>query len=146
MTIEEMEDAVAKAMGLSDDLRAVLHGDGPRSQFDYELAWVRTYLKKVGALENSERGVWRLTSIGAELSDADIAAIPKRVREEDRQRRKQQLLDLQLFRAKHAQLPPTSRQLSKRPAMLERAVPINKLPPLSLLGRSGSFNVLLGSR
>jgi restriction system protein len=46
MTIEEMEEAVAAAMGLSDEVRSVLHGEGPRSQFDYELAWVRTYLKK----------------------------------------------------------------------------------------------------
>ena len=79
MTIEEMEEAVAGAIGLPDDLRAVPHGEGPGLQFDYELAWVRTYLKKVGALENSERGVWRLTPAGAAMSDADIASVPKRV-------------------------------------------------------------------
>lgn len=71
MTIEEMEDAVATAIGLSDELRAVPHGEGPRSQFDYELAWVRTYLKKASAVENSERGVWRLTPTGAAMSDGD---------------------------------------------------------------------------
>lgn len=87
MTIEEMEEAVAAAMGLSDELRAVPHGDGPRSQFDYELAWVRTYLKKVGAMENSERGVWRLTPAGAAMSEAELSAVPRRVREMDRQRR-----------------------------------------------------------
>lgn len=87
MTIEEMEEAVASAMKLGDDLRAVPHGDGPRSQFDYELAWVRTYLKKVGAMENSERGVWRLTATGAAMSDEELAGVPRRVREMDRQRR-----------------------------------------------------------
>jgi restriction system protein len=87
MTIEEMEEAVASAMGLSDELRAVPHGDGPRTQFEYELAWVRTYLKKVGALENSERGVWRLTPVGASMSDVEISQVPKRVRDKDRQRR-----------------------------------------------------------
>jgi restriction system protein len=87
MTIEEMEEAVANVLGLSDELRAIPHGDGPRTQFDYELAWVRTYLKKVGALENSERGVWRLTPIGAAMSDAEISAVPKRVRDQDRHRR-----------------------------------------------------------
>ncbi len=87
MTIEEMEEAVASVMRLSDELRAVPHGDGPRSQFDYELAWVRTYLKKVGAMENSERGVWRLTPAGATMSDVELLAIPRRVREMDRQRR-----------------------------------------------------------
>jgi restriction system protein len=89
MTIDEMEEAVAAAMKLSDELRAVPHGDGPRSQFGYELAWVRTYLKKAGALENSERGVWRLTPVGAAMSNAELAAIPKRVREQDRLRRRE---------------------------------------------------------
>jgi restriction system protein len=93
MTIEEMEEAVSSAIGLADELRAVPHGDGPRSQFEYELAWVRTYLKKVGALENSERGVWRLTPIGADMSDAEISAIPRRVREQDRLRRAQRDLE-----------------------------------------------------
>ena len=87
MTIEEMEDALAAAIRLSDELRAVPHGEGPGLQFDYELAWVRTYLKKVGALENSERGVWRLTPAGAAMSDAEIVTVPKRVREQDRLRR-----------------------------------------------------------
>lgn len=87
MTIEEMEEAMSSALGLSDELRSVPHGDSSRTQFEYELAWVRTYLKKVGALENSERGVWRLTPIGLSISDAEIAAVPKRVREEDKQNR-----------------------------------------------------------
>jgi restriction system protein len=88
MTIEEMEDAVAAAMKLSDDIRAVPHADGPRKQFDYELAWVRTYLKKVGALENSERGVWRLTASGAAMSDGEIALVKRQVRDLERARRR----------------------------------------------------------
>ena len=84
MTIEEMEEAVSSALRLSDEVRSIPHGDGPRTEFEYRLAWVRTYLKKLGALENSERGVWRLTSVGAEMSDAEISSIPKRVREQDR--------------------------------------------------------------
>jgi len=87
MTIEEMEEAMSSALGLSDELRSVPHGDSSRTQFEYELAWVRTYLKKVCALENSERGVWRLTPIGLSITDAEIAAVPKRVREEDKQNR-----------------------------------------------------------
>jgi len=82
-TIEEMEEDVGELMKLSDEVLAVPHGDGPRTQFQYELAWVRTYLKKVGAVENSERGVWRLTSSGLSMSDADLAKIPQRVRAEN---------------------------------------------------------------
>lgn len=86
-TIEELEEGVAAEMKLPDDVRSVPHGDGPRTQFDYELAWVRTYLKKVGAAENSERGVWRLTPVGLAMSEADLALVPPRVRAEDREKR-----------------------------------------------------------
>ena len=89
MTIEEMEEAVSTALHLADEVRAIQHLDGPRTELEYKLAWVRTYLKKLNALENSERGVWHLTSIGADLSEAEIAGIPKRVRELDRSRRAQ---------------------------------------------------------
>ncbi|MEM8573585.1 MAG: restriction endonuclease [Pseudomonadota bacterium] len=88
MTISEMEEDVATAMKLSDELLSVPHGDGHRTQFQYELAWVRTYLKKVGALDNSERGVWRLTPTGASMSHADIRAVPRQVRELEKQERK----------------------------------------------------------
>jgi restriction system protein len=88
-TIEELEEGVAAEMKLSDDVRSVLHGDGPRTQFDYELAWVRTYLKKAGAAENSERGVWRLTPAGLGISEADLALIPQQVRAEDRGKRRE---------------------------------------------------------
>jgi restriction system protein len=89
-TIEELEEGVAEIMVLPDDVRAVPHGDGPRTQFEYELAWVRTYLKKVGALENSERGVWRLTPLGAAMSEEELRAVPKRVAAERRLRRQQE--------------------------------------------------------
>lgn len=35
-----------------------------RTELQYRLAWARTYLKKTGFLENSERGVWALTPLG----------------------------------------------------------------------------------
>jgi restriction system protein len=87
MTIEEMEEDVAEAMHLSDELLSVPHGDGPRTQFQYELAWVRTYLKKVGALDNSQRGVWRLTPLGADITPQQLREVPRRVREMQRKER-----------------------------------------------------------
>lgn len=84
-TIEELEDDVGEYLKLSDEILAVPHGDGARSQFQYELAWVRTYLKKVGAVENSERGVWRLTPLGAAMSEGELRDVPRRVRSEKRQ-------------------------------------------------------------
>jgi restriction system protein len=86
-TIEELEEDVAATLGLTDEILAVPHWDGSRSQFQYELAWMRTYLKKVGALENSERGVWRLTPIGAKMTEIDLRDTPRRVRAETRRQR-----------------------------------------------------------
>jgi restriction system protein len=83
-TIEELEQDVSDALKLADEILAVPHGDGPRSQFQYELAWVRTYLKKVGAVENSERGVWSLTPLGATMTEAELREVPRRVRAETR--------------------------------------------------------------
>jgi restriction system protein len=88
-TIEELEEGVAARMKLSDEVRSILHGDGPQTQFDYELAWVRTYLKRVGAVENSERGVWRLTPVGLGMSEAELALVPQRVRAADREKRRE---------------------------------------------------------
>jgi restriction system protein len=56
-TIEELEEDVAKIMKLPEQILAIPHKTGTRSQFQYELAWVRTYLKKAGLAENSARRV-----------------------------------------------------------------------------------------
>lgn len=88
MTIEEMVDDVATAMGLSDEQRNLEHGQTGRGEADYRMAWGRTYLKMAGALENSERGVWRLTPKGAALTEADVAAIPRQVQQELNAKRK----------------------------------------------------------
>jgi restriction system protein len=87
-TIEEIEDDVAKRMNLSEAQLSILHGEGPRSQFQYVLAWVRTYLKKAGALVNSERGVWSLTDVGEHLSEDQIRIIPDQVNMAEAEKRK----------------------------------------------------------
>lgn len=87
-SIEEMEEGVAEIMQLGDDLLAVPHGEGPRTQFQYELAWVRTYLKKVGAVQNSERGIWSLTEVGERMTDEEARRVFARVRAEAQELRK----------------------------------------------------------
>ncbi len=86
-TIDEMEEAVAQITNLSEEQRSQLHGDGPRTEFSYRLAWARTYLKKGGALDNSERGVWHLTPAGYEMSDEQIREIKARIRQQNREAR-----------------------------------------------------------
>jgi restriction system protein len=87
-TIDELEEDVAARMGLSDDLLAVPMASGTQqSYFSYRLSWARSFLKKAGAAENSERGVWRLTPLGAAMSDEELRAIVPRIRAEDRRAR-----------------------------------------------------------
>ncbi len=87
-TIEELEEDVSRLLNLSDEARSIPHGDGRRSQFQYDLAWVRTYLKFAGAVDNSERGVWRLTPKGAALSHAELRNLWRSVVAEQRAKRK----------------------------------------------------------
>jgi restriction system protein len=87
-TIDELEEAVAQLAHLTEEQRSQLHGDGPRTEFSYRLAWARTYLKKGGALENSERAVWHLTPTGYEMSDEQIREIRGQVRQQNREARR----------------------------------------------------------
>jgi restriction system protein len=79
-TIEEFEEDVAKIMKLPESILAIPHKNGAQSQFQYELAWVRTYLKKAGLAENSARGIWTLTDAGEKIAEKDLLLVPKKVR------------------------------------------------------------------
>jgi len=61
---EEIPEAVIALVGFDDAQRAVLHKSGPRTEIEYRLAWARTSLKRIGLLDNSQRGVWSLTPVG----------------------------------------------------------------------------------
>jgi restriction system protein len=50
--LEEVDENVVEREGFSENQMAVLHKDGPRSEIEYRLAWARTYLKRMGALDN----------------------------------------------------------------------------------------------
>ncbi|PKN01881.1 MAG: restriction endonuclease [Elusimicrobia bacterium HGW-Elusimicrobia-1] len=118
-TIEEIDGKVAELEKIDEEILKVPHTkDGATTEVEYRLAWARTYLKKCGILNNSERGVWALArpdidpeSIkpneivricrenylkkvseikGKESSDVDV------VSEDESQKWKQELLDVLL--------------------------------------------------
>lgn len=86
-TIEELEEDVARLLKLTDEQRAVEHGSGNRTYFEYRLAWARSFLKRAGAVNNSERGVWQLMPKGAAMTEAELRAVVPQVRAEDRKAR-----------------------------------------------------------
>ena len=56
-SIREISEDMAALLELPDAVREVPHGDGRQSEFDYQAAWARTYLKHMGAATNSSRAV-----------------------------------------------------------------------------------------
>ncbi|MXX18159.1 MAG: restriction endonuclease [Dehalococcoidia bacterium] len=72
-SIREISEDMAALLELSDAAREVAHGDGPQSEFDYQAAWARTFLKQMNAATNSSRGVWSIAEYGRELTaEADL--------------------------------------------------------------------------
>ena len=66
--ISEIVEKAVELKGFTEEQQAVPHGDGPQSQIEYRLAWARSYLKGMGLLDNSARGVWTLTEKGRDSS------------------------------------------------------------------------------
>ncbi len=84
---QEIEDKAIELAGYDDDQLSVLHGDGPKTEVRYRMAWARSYLKAVGALENSARGIWSITEYGQRLEESDMHGIPAQVRTKFAQRK-----------------------------------------------------------
>lgn len=80
-TITEIDVKTIEILGLTPEVQEVMHGNSSKTEVEYRLAWTRTYMKKVGILENSARGVWSLTVKGRELENINSDEIVKKVRE-----------------------------------------------------------------
>lgn len=79
-TNEELLQKVIEIEAIPDDIASVKHSDDRQTKLNYNLAWAKTYLKKVGAIDNSKRGVWAITDQGEKFTDADCAKVPAQVR------------------------------------------------------------------
>ena len=66
-TIREIDDKTIEILKLTPEVQEIMHSNSSKTEVEYRLAWTRTYMKKIGILENSSRGVWSLTTSGREL-------------------------------------------------------------------------------
>ena len=80
-TIREIDDKTIEILGLPAEVQEIMHGSSSKTEVEYRLAWTRTYMKKVGILENSSRGVWSLTAKGREMEQIDPKEVVQKVRE-----------------------------------------------------------------
>ena len=78
-SIKEITVRIVDIMNLSPDKVEVPHGNGSQTELEYRLAWTRTYLKQYGLIDNSERGIWSLTSSGRKTEEVDAEEVRKTV-------------------------------------------------------------------
>jgi restriction system protein len=81
-TNEELLNKIIELERVPPEIQAVEHTDHRQSRLGYNLAWAKPYLKKVGAIDNSRRGVWSITKDGEGLPEAEVQLVPARVRKQ----------------------------------------------------------------
>jgi restriction system protein len=88
-SIEEIAQKVAELSNLPEEILNVPHNPEKSSQteIEYRLAWARTYLKKYGILDNSDRGVWLIVPEKRDVKSIDPQAVVKTVRDEHRKQK-----------------------------------------------------------
>ncbi|MCB2141088.1 restriction endonuclease [bacterium] len=88
-SIEEIAQKVAEMSSFSENLLNRPHNPEKSSQteMEYRLAWARTYLKKYGLLDNSERGVWLIVPEKRGVKSVDPQDVVKTVRAEHKRQK-----------------------------------------------------------
>lgn len=88
-SISEIDEKVGEILGLPEELLELPHNPEKSNQteFQYRLAWARTYLKQYGLIENSSRGVWVIAPEKRDVTEFDHAEVVRTVRETHRQKR-----------------------------------------------------------
>src|ERR1700730_9069168 len=71
-TNEELLSKVIEVANIPPDVQAVPHTDHRQTKLNYNLAWAKTYLKKVAAIDNSSRGVWSITKVGEDVTQGEV--------------------------------------------------------------------------
>lgn len=85
-TNAELDEKIIELEAISDEVAEVPHGESAQSEVGYRIAWARTYLKKYGLIENSQRGVWSLTPKGAATTTVKRSEVKQFVKELDQKK------------------------------------------------------------
>jgi restriction system protein len=85
---EELLAKIIEIENYPEDVQTFMHTDHRETKLGYNLAWAKTYLKRVEALENSTRGVWSLTETGEGMTEEGCRQVPNAVRRQDAERKK----------------------------------------------------------
>jgi len=90
-TTSEIYETVAQQSDLPDEVAEIPHNPekSNRTELEYRLAWARTYLKKYGIINNSERGVWVIEPEKRDVKTVDEDNVVQTVRGLMRQEREE---------------------------------------------------------
>ena len=88
-SIAEIDEKVGEDLDLSADVLDLPHNPEKSNQteFQYRLAWARTYLKQYRLIENSSRGDWVIAPEQRDVSGFDPQEVVRTVRDAHRQQR-----------------------------------------------------------
>lgn len=76
---KEILGKVVELVGLPEAATLALHSDLQRTKLEYNFVWAKTYLKKMGAIENPSRGRWAITSRGVSFTESTVRDITRSV-------------------------------------------------------------------
>jgi len=76
----EIEQKVIEIENFSNEVIAVMHTNLRQTKLQYRLAWARTRLKNIGALESRETTLWVLTDTGWNITESNLLAEYKKFR------------------------------------------------------------------
>lgn len=88
-SIGEIDDKVGQDLQLPESVLEIPHNPDKSNQteFQYRLAWARTYLKQFGLIDNSSRGVWVIPPDKREIDSFDPQDVVREIRERQRRER-----------------------------------------------------------
>jgi len=81
-TNNEIYEKVIESQNYSDEVLSVLQNENSnQSKVAYRLAWAKTYLKKYGVIDNTNRGIWVINSNFENIDKFNVKELVKKVKE-----------------------------------------------------------------
>lgn len=81
-TNQELEDKVIEILQLPEEEAYERREGKSQTRLNYRTAWAKSYLKKHGLVDNTERGIWALTAEGQKTAEVNPSDVKATVREE----------------------------------------------------------------
>lgn len=91
---QEITDKVCSNLQLSDEDIEKMHGNSNQTEVDYRIAWAKTYLKKYGILENSQRGIWSFVNDKKNIETVDKEEVKSFVKKLDKKDKSSKNIEL----------------------------------------------------